>query len=100
MLTFLLLFIGHETTANTLSTLCYNLCKYEDIQERVHEEIEEAKEKHGGKITYESLEDLKYLEATLNENLRLNGPVGFHLRTCTKDCEVSCFYTSFWTMNI
>lgn len=82
-------YLGHETTANTLSTLAYNLCEHEDIQERIHQEILNAKESHGGKITYEALDDLKYLEATINENLRINGPVLFHMRTCTKDCEVS-----------
>ena len=81
-------FTGHETTANSLTTFCYNMVLHEDVQENIVDEIREAMENNGNKITYGSLEEMKYLEAAINENLRLNGPVTLHVRTCTKDCEV------------
>ena len=32
---------------------------------------------------------MHYLEAAINENLRLNGPANDNVRLCTKDCEVN-----------
>ena len=80
---------GFETTANTLCTTSYYLAKNPDIQEKVVEEIKEVVERHDGKIDNETIKDMPYLEAVIAEDLRLSGPVLFHSRLCTKDCEVS-----------
>ena len=32
---------------------------------------------------------MHYLEAAINENLRLNGPLNDNVRMCTKDCEIN-----------
>ena len=37
---------------------------------------------------------MEYLEAFINENLRLHPPVVNQVRTCTKDCEVKCYTAS------
>lgn len=79
---------GFETTANTLSTTSYNLAKNPDVQEKVFEEVKEVMERHDGKIDNETIKDMPYLEAVFAEDLRLSGPVLFHSRVCTKDCEV------------
>ena len=68
------------------------MVQHEDVQENIVDEIREAMENNGNKITYGSLEEMKYLEAAINENMRLNGPVTMHVRTCTKDCEVRQSY--------
>lgn len=80
---------GYETTANTLSTFCFNMARFPDCQEKLHEEINETIENHNGKLDHDTIGDMEYLDAALSENLRLNGPVLIHLRTCTKDCEIA-----------
>ena len=79
---------GYETTANTLSTLTYNLAKYPEAQQTIYEEISEVMENNGGVIDHETINQMEYLDAALQENLRLNGPVTNHFRLCNKDCEV------------
>ena len=79
---------GYETTANTLSTFSYHLAKNPKIQQTIFEEICEVMERHDGKIDHETINDMEYLDAALQENLRINGPVTLHFRFCNKDCEV------------
>jgi len=42
----------------------------------------------GGKIDHETISQMHYLEAAINESLRINGPVTDSVRLCVKDCEV------------
>lgn len=79
---------GFETTANNLTLTSYHLAKHPNIQEKLFNDIKSAMNRHGGTLSYEAITDIEYLDAVINENLRLNGPVLFHVRTCTKDCEV------------
>jgi cytochrome P450 len=43
----------------------------------------------GGKVDYETLTQLHYLEAAILENLRLNGPANDNFRMCSKDIEIN-----------
>nr|APH81393.1 cytochrome P450 CYP3027C1 [Tigriopus kingsejongensis] len=80
---------GYGTTANALSTLCYNLAKNPEIQERLYEELQDVIDKFDGRIDHESIQEMEYLEACIQENLRRNGPVADQVRLCTKDCEIA-----------
>ena len=79
---------GFETSANTLSTFCYELATRPDLQDRVYEEVRDVVGS-GGKVSHEAIEKMEYLEAAIQENLRINTPVILHTRLCTKDCEVA-----------
>ena len=78
---------GFETTSNCLTTLCYNLALNPDIQEKLHNELLEALEKHE-KIDQNCINDLPHLEAAINENLRMHSPITVQERVCKKDVEV------------
>eukprot|EP00094_Tigriopus_californicus_P011152 TCALIF_10762-PA protein Name:"Similar to Cyp6a8 Cytochrome P450 6a8 (Drosophila melanogaster)" AED:0.09 eAED:0.25 QI:14/0.25/0.2/1/1/0.8/5/0/459 len=80
---------GFETTANTLSTLCYNLAKHPEIQDKVREEITNVVNECDGRIDYDSVQGMKYLEACIHENLRMYPPATLHIRQCTKDTEIA-----------
>lgn len=62
---------GFETTASTLSFTLYELAKHQDVQKKVHEEIDSYLKTHNNQITYESLKELTYLEAVIYEVMRL-----------------------------
>lgn len=59
---------GFETSSTTLSFCMYELAKHPEIQKRVHEEIDRVLAEHDGKITYDSVMDMKYLEACIDGN--------------------------------
>ena len=54
--------------------------------------MEEILAQTDGRIDHDTITDMKYLDAAIQEDLRLSGPVMLHARTCTKDCEVRMFF--------
>ncbi|XP_014775105.1 cytochrome P450 3A30 isoform X1 [Octopus bimaculoides] len=62
------LLAAYENTANTIAFLAYQLALNPDIQNRIYEEITETVE---GDVTFENLQQLKYLDMCLAEVLRL-----------------------------
>ena len=75
---------GYETTSTLLTWASYALAMNPDIQEKLHQEVKEAKEAKG-QLDYETLFDLKYLDAVINETLRLYPPITFYDRLATDD---------------
>ena len=61
-----------ETTSNALSLTLWRLAKHQDVQDRVRQEIREAREATGGAdIGYDDLVALPYLDAICRETLRV-----------------------------
>jgi cytochrome P450 family 6 len=44
----------------------YELSVNEDIQDKARESVKDALEKHGNKLTYESVNEMDYLEQCVN----------------------------------
>lgn len=44
----------------------YELAAHEDIQNKLRNEIEETLDKHDGKITYEAIQEMKYMDQVIN----------------------------------
>lgn len=59
---------GFETTWVTLTYCLYELAMNKEIQDRVRDEIRTAFKKHNGKITYEMMADLTYVEQVIMGN--------------------------------
>lgn len=76
---------GHETTSTTVAWCLYHLSQNPEIEKKVHEEIDRIL--GDKKITQESLKELAYVSAVLDETLRMH-PVGaLILREASQDCE-------------
>ena len=76
---------GFETSASSLSTLCFNLAKNPEVLDRLLEEVDEVVERCDGVVDHETISDMAWLEACIKENLRLCGPVARIDRLCKKD---------------
>ncbi|XP_035687518.1 cytochrome P450 3A24-like isoform X1 [Branchiostoma floridae] len=61
---------GYETTANTISLTTYNLAVHQEVQDKVIQEVDAIIKKHG-KLDYDAVNDLHYLDMCVNETLRL-----------------------------
>ncbi|OAD56571.1 putative cytochrome P450 6a14 [Eufriesea mexicana] len=61
---------GFETSSLTIGHLLIELAKSPSIQERVRAEVLEVLAKHNGVITYDSIKEMKYLDACFQETLR------------------------------
>ncbi|XP_026727646.1 cytochrome P450 6B1-like [Trichoplusia ni] len=85
---FIIFLGGFETTSSTLAFLFLELAADQRVQEAMRQEIREVLEKHEGKITYELLQELVYMEMVIQETLRLYPPFPSIQRLCTKDYTI------------
>lgn len=82
----LILLAGYSTTMLTLNYATYSLAMNPDVQERARLEIREAlKNSETGTLDYDVLSNLPYLEAVINETLRIYPPAFFTERQCSED---------------
>jgi cytochrome P450 family 6 len=59
-------FAGFETSSTTMTFCMYELALHPDIQERVREEIDVVLKKHDGKIIYEAIHEMEYLDKVVS----------------------------------
>lgn len=57
---------GIETSATVLHYLLYEIAAHPWTQEELKEEIEEILAKYEGTVTYEAIQEMKYLDAVFN----------------------------------
>jgi cytochrome P450 family 6 len=57
---------GYETSAGTLSYALYELALHPEIQHSVRAEILDVLNKHDGKLTYDSMQDMVYLDRVVS----------------------------------
>ncbi|XP_055343483.1 cytochrome P450 3A24-like [Paramacrobiotus metropolitanus] len=75
---------GYETTAIALSCMAYVLALHPAVQERLHAEIRRVLPA-GGEASMEQLAQMGYLDACVNETLRLFPSVTRTERQCSED---------------
>ncbi|KAK9505569.1 hypothetical protein O3M35_009589 [Rhynocoris fuscipes] len=75
---------GFETSSSVQSYGFYELAMNQDIQDRLRKEIDEVCEKYGGKLTYQALSEMTYLDQVISEVIRKYPTLPFLERKCTK----------------
>lgn len=58
---FIFLVGGFDTSSSTMSWALYELSANKEIQEKARREVVQVLERHGGKLDYESVQEMKYL---------------------------------------
>ena len=87
----LIMFVaGHETTANTLSWLWYNLSQSPEVEQKVYDEV--ARVVSGDAISLDELKELTYLDAVIKETLRLYPPGWWFARRAVEDDEIAGYF--------
>jgi cytochrome P450 len=77
---------GHETTANALTWTWYLLSQHEQVEKKLHDELDEVLE--GRAPSFEDVAQLRYTEMVLAESMRLYPPAWAVGRLSTVDCEI------------
>lgn len=80
---------GYETSATTMSFVLYCIAKYTDVQTKLRRHIESVLDHHGGQLTYESVQEMNYLEMVILESMRQYPPIFNQFKKCTKKYQIS-----------
>lgn len=80
-------FDGYETTSITMSFAGYYLAVHPEVQDKLREEISTTLKLHGG-MTYEALQEMRYLENVCLETARLYPALGTLYKVCTKKTKL------------
>ncbi|CAG2167631.1 unnamed protein product, partial [Oppiella nova] len=80
---------GYESTATTLSMCLYSIAKHPEVQQKLYEEINKFHEHQKSNADpYEAFYALKYMDAVIDETLRLYAGVIFLDRAANEDYEL------------
>ena len=74
---------GSETSSTALCHIIYCLAQNKECQDRLHDELKDADQ-----LSFDKIIELKYLNALIDESLRLYPPVIHMPRVCIKDTEL------------
>ncbi|XP_074040276.1 cytochrome P450 9e2-like [Leptinotarsa decemlineata] len=80
----LFFFAGFDTVSSLMCFMSHELAIHPDIQTRLRNEIEDTLAECGGKITYEALLKMKYMDMVISESLRKWPSTVSTDRVCTK----------------
>uniref|UniRef100_A0A0A1XS29 Probable cytochrome P450 6g2 n=2 Tax=Zeugodacus cucurbitae TaxID=28588 RepID=A0A0A1XS29_ZEUCU len=78
---------GFETTSSAMSLAMFEMAHNQEVQRRLRAELLEAYKINDGKITYEMLMSLKYMDNVLKEVLRRYPTLPFLERVCTPKAD-------------
>ena len=57
---------GFDTVSLLMCFMCHELALHPDIQERLQKEVDETKKECGGKLIYETLMKMKYMDMVMS----------------------------------
>jgi cytochrome P450 family 6 len=63
---FVFFIAGFETTASTISYCLYELALNPEIQTKCREKIKQTLDANDGKLSYDTLKDMKYMDMVIN----------------------------------
>ncbi|XP_071567883.1 cytochrome P450 9e2-like [Temnothorax nylanderi] len=85
---FIFFFGGFESTSALMCFAAHEIAVNQDIQEKLQKEIDQVLEETNGQAPYEAVNGMEYLDAVINEALRMY-PVAVAMdRLCIKDFEL------------
>ncbi|XP_038065745.1 cytochrome P450 3A24-like isoform X2 [Patiria miniata] len=97
---------GMETTSTLLSLTAYLLAMNQDIQEKLHAEIDNLAPT-GDSLGYDVIPKMEYLDMVISESLRLYPPAVFLERLCNETIRLDeftvekglCVFVSIWALH-
>lgn len=80
---------GSETSSSTVAYTLYELTQNEELMDRAQEDIKLTLENHDGVLSYESINEMKFIDLCVKETLRKYPGLPILNRECTKDYQVA-----------
>uniref|UniRef100_A0A6P7FLQ7 Cytochrome P450 9e2-like n=1 Tax=Diabrotica virgifera virgifera TaxID=50390 RepID=A0A6P7FLQ7_DIAVI len=67
---FVFFFAGFDSSSTLISFLAYELCANQDIQEKLRDEVKDTLDSCNGKLTYEALVNMKYMDMVVTGKIK------------------------------
>ncbi|KAL1509574.1 hypothetical protein ABEB36_004286 [Hypothenemus hampei] len=93
-------FAGFDTVSTALCYGAHELAMNKDVQDKLREEIHETDKLNNGKLTYDALLKMKYMDMVFCEILRKWPPVFAIDRVCTKPYTIESKYPDEKPVNL
>lgn len=65
---------GYETSSSTMTFCLFELTQNLDMQQKVRDEINQVLKKHNGKLTYDAIMEMRYMEQVIDGKFISSGP--------------------------
>ncbi|XP_014472696.1 PREDICTED: cytochrome P450 9e2-like isoform X2 [Dinoponera quadriceps] len=85
---FVFFFGGFESTSTTMCFAAHEITVNKDVQLRLQSEIDQVLEDTNGEAPYDAINNMEYLDAVINEVLRMYPVFALTDRVCMKDFEL------------
>lgn len=85
---FLFFLAGADSVSIFICFLAHELAVNKEVQEKLREEVDQVLQQTNGQPTYDVIMNMKYLDAVINETLRLYPLTAFVDRYCVKSFEL------------
>lgn len=85
---FIFFFAGFETVRSQMCIMAHELASQPGIQHRLQDEIDDVLKHYNGHVTYEYINEMRYLDSVFQETLRRHPICSFVDRVCTKRYEL------------
>ncbi|XP_011700274.1 PREDICTED: cytochrome P450 9e2-like, partial [Wasmannia auropunctata] len=85
---FVFFLAGFDSVSTAMSFMMHHVGIDSNVQSKLREEIDDVLRQTNGKPTYEAINRMKYLDAVINESLRMYPTVPFLDRICVKETEL------------
>ncbi|XP_001658673.2 probable cytochrome P450 4d14 isoform X2 [Aedes aegypti] len=84
------MFAGHDTTTSCISFSAYHIARHPEVQQKLYDEMVQVigKDFKNAELSYSTLQELKYLEMTIKEVLRIHPSVPIIGRKTTGDMRI------------
>ncbi|XP_026296210.1 probable cytochrome P450 6a13 [Apis mellifera] len=79
---------GYETSSNTIAFCLHELALNTEIQEKTRRDIQDAIDSRNGNLTYDAVQDMKYLDMVIAETLRKYPPASMLSRRCEYQYQI------------
>lgn len=74
----------YETSGLTMAYFLFRLANDQKVQEKLRAEIRMTLKENDGKLTYEALKNMSYLDQALSESMRITPTLGLLMKVCTQ----------------
>ena len=85
---FVFFFAGFDASSSCMCFVAHMIATHEEVQKKLHEEIDQVLKDSNGEPTYETVNAMKYLDAVVNETLRLLPITPATDRVCVKTYQL------------